>query len=118
MTDIQLLKALADTNRLKILKMLLEHSCCVKALALKLGLSESAVSQHLKILRDAGLAEGVRYGYYTHYRVNRELLEELKNQLEELIATSPVPGKGGCGMADEVGCTRKNDHKGGVSSPC
>lgn len=116
MTDIQLLKALADPSRMKIVERLLKHAYCVKALALELGMSESAISQHLKILRDAGLAEGVSYGYYTHYRINRELIQGLIAQLEALLATSPIAWNNGCDMAEAVGCRKKNNTKGGASS--
>ena len=45
------LKAIADETRLKIITLLLRHNYCVRALARKLELSESGVSQHLKVLR-------------------------------------------------------------------
>lgn len=48
-------KALADENRLLLLRLLLRRNCCVRALARQLDISEAAVSQHLKVLREAGL---------------------------------------------------------------
>ena len=60
------LKAIADETRMKILLLLLRHNYCVRALARKLELSEGAVSQHLKILRDAGLLIGEKKGYFMH----------------------------------------------------
>ncbi len=41
--DAQIFKALSDGSRLRILELLLERTYCVRALSLKLGLSESAV---------------------------------------------------------------------------
>jgi DNA-binding transcriptional ArsR family regulator len=52
------LKALGDSNRLDLIKILLKNDLCVGALARTLGLSESALSQHLKLLRGAGLVRG------------------------------------------------------------
>lgn len=52
------LKAIADETRMKILTLLLEHNYCVRALARSLELSEAAISQHLKVLREAGLLIG------------------------------------------------------------
>ncbi len=100
--DAQIFKALSDGSRLRILELLLERTYCVRALSLKLGLSESAVSQHMKVLRDADLVEGVSYGYYTHYRVRREPLEALGREL--LSLTQTVPGKKECDAASQVGC--------------
>lgn len=52
------LKAIADESRLKILKILLQKDCCVVALSRRLGISEAAVSQHLKVLKEANLVSG------------------------------------------------------------
>ena len=114
--DTRLLKALSDPNRLKIVELLMVHPYCVKALALRVELSESAISQHLKVLREAGLVEGVKYGYYTHYRVNRELLSELRAQLDALIALTGT-GRHRCDLAEEVCCAKRRENEGGIS-PC
>jgi ArsR family transcriptional regulator len=51
-------KALGDETRLKILALLFEHGFCVSALARLIGKSEAAVSQHIRILRKAGILKG------------------------------------------------------------
>ena len=53
--NIAAFKALADENRMLILRLLLRRNCCARALARQLDISEAAVSQHLKVLREAGL---------------------------------------------------------------
>ena len=58
----KILKALGEPRRFRLLQLMSHRSYCVRALAVKSGLSESAVSQHLKILREAGLVMGVRRG--------------------------------------------------------
>jgi len=63
----RLLKALGEPMRLKIYQSLLERKHCVRSLSRKLGISESAVSQHLKVMREAGLIYGEKHGYHTHY---------------------------------------------------
>jgi len=78
------LKALADEKRLKILEVLLKKDYCVKALARELELSESAVSQHLKKLREAGLVVGEKKGYWVHYVVQVDKVTELAERLIEL----------------------------------
>ena len=62
-----ILKALGEPMRLKIYQCLLERKHCVRSLSRKLGISESAVSQHLKVMREADLVYGQKYGYHTHY---------------------------------------------------
>ena len=94
--------ALSDGTRLRIVELLASREYCVRALSLKLNLSESAVSQHMKILRDAGLAEGMKYGYYTHYRLCREPLATLGQSLYELAETPHVRQE--CDAAAQVGC--------------
>ena len=78
------LKALADENRLQIVQLLLQHRHCVRALARKLSISEAAVSQHLKILKDVGLLSGERKGHHMHYEVNRDMLYALSREIEML----------------------------------
>ena len=56
MNTAPLYRALADDTRRKIITLLLEHSYCVSELARKLQVSESAVSQHLKVLKQADMA--------------------------------------------------------------
>jgi len=90
MNLIQTLKAIADENRMKILTMLLGGNFCVGALAGQLNISKPAVSQHLKILRKAGLIKGEKRGYWTHYMVERQVIAEISEQLRKLSA-QPQP---------------------------
>jgi len=76
------MKALADETRFKIFSMLLNSDWCVGALARKLGVTEANVSQHLQILRKAGLVVGEKRGYWTHYSVVPERLIEMSSALE------------------------------------
>jgi ArsR family transcriptional regulator len=81
------LKALADENRMKILAMLLNSDLCVGALATRLGISKPAVSQHLRILRKAGLVRGEKRGYWTHYMVARQAIVRIAEELNKLGET-------------------------------
>ena len=71
------IKALGDETRLKIIQLLLSKNYCVGALAKELDISESAVSQQLKILRKADLVIGEKRGYYVHYTVKTSILQEI-----------------------------------------
>lgn len=87
-----LFRALADDTRRRIVLLLLRHRYCVSALAKELGISESAVSQHLKVLKEAMLLCGERHGYYMHYDIDRERLRALARELDTLADTKrPAP---------------------------
>jgi len=91
---LNLYKALSDQKRLKLIDLLLAHDLCVGALASRLGISKPAVSQHLRILRIAGLVKGEKRGYWTHYSVDRNALHRIAEALHrkaELLSVS-----GGC----------------------
>jgi len=84
MSLIRSLKALADEKRMKILQMLLSSDLCVGALANYLGVLKPAISQHLRILRKVGLVRREKRGYWTHYIVDRQALERIAKELNEL----------------------------------
>ncbi len=71
----KLLKALGEPMRLKIFRQLLERKHCTRSLSKKLEISESAVSQHMKVLRESGLVYGERCGYHIHYFPSQEALD-------------------------------------------
>jgi len=102
------LKALAEETRLNLLSLLLTHDLCVGALAHRLGISEAAVSQHLQVLRKAGLVKGEKRGYWTHYAVERDALKDLAERLKA-IADQHSCAEGCCRRkaSDEVHCGRK-----------
>lgn len=109
MTDVeaQTLKALGDPKRFLLLQLMSQRGYCVGALAHASQLSESAVSQHLKILREAGLVYGVKRGYYTHYCVDKEALGRIIHELEEMCAVRRQPCDGpfyGCPEAEYIRC--------------
>ena len=83
------LKGLADKNRFHMIDLLLKHDFCVGALAHSLGISKAAVSQHLQILRKAGLVRGEKRGYWTHYAVNKEAIHKLADELKKMADAPP-----------------------------
>lgn len=88
-TSIAILKGLADKSRLRIIDLLLKHDFCVGALADHLEISKAAVSQHLQILRKAGLVSGEKRGYWTHYSVNKEAIYQIANELKKMADQPP-----------------------------
>ena len=78
-------KALAAPVRLRILRLLRGRALCVNALAARLDVTQGAVSQHLRILRQAGIVLGEKRGYYVHYRLNEESLAAWRQELDKLL---------------------------------
>jgi DNA-binding transcriptional ArsR family regulator len=74
--------ALADGTRLAIVARLADGPLAVGKLAAGLPVSRSAVSQHLKILKDAGLVEDMAAGNRRIYRLNPVALAALRDQLD------------------------------------
>ncbi len=76
----EVFQALSDPNRLRILEILLSvpHSICVNGIAKRLGISQSAVSQHLKVLKNNGLVIDRKESYYKHYSLNSERFHEVR----------------------------------------
>lgn len=104
----KILKALGDSKRYTLLQLMSQRSYCVRALARSSQLSESAVSQHLKILREAGLVYGVKRGYYTHYCVDRDAVAAVIAELEQMINVQRQPCDGpfyGCPEAEYIRCS-------------
>jgi ArsR family transcriptional regulator len=83
----EVFKALSDPTRLRLVRLLAEHegSLCVNALAHRLGVSQSAVSQHLRVLRQARLVEGERQGYHVHYSLDPARLERFRASVLETL---------------------------------
>ena len=83
---------LADPTRLKLLNLLYRqrepNALCVNALAFRLGVTQPAVSQHLKVLKEAGLVTGEKRGYRAHYFVNQEALAKAQRYLSEALEFS------------------------------
>lgn len=86
------LKALSDETRIRILGQLMDHELCGKALAARLDISEAAVSQHMRVLKDAGLVDGNKIGYWTHYSINRKTLVKISEELQDIAANIAPAG--------------------------
>jgi len=114
---VSILKALADETRFKLVNLLLKQDYCVGGLAIRLNISESAISQHLKVLRDAGIVKGDKRGYYTHYYVDQKVLKEAADQIIQLSRVIPVNQDCyyDCPKGDNPYSCNKHRHEGGES---
>jgi len=84
---------LSAETRIKIISLLKEKTLCVGALARHLNITQAAVSQHLRLLKDADLLIPDKRGYYVHYLVNEKTLKEWRGALSPLLDKEEVPCK-------------------------
>ncbi len=90
---VQLLKALGNPIRFQIMRTLAERQMCItQDIVDAMPLAQSTVSQHLKVLREAGLIHGEIEGPATCYCVNPEGVLWLKEQIESWLPTCCEPG--------------------------
>ena len=97
--------ALADPTRLKLVKLLCRQrdpdALCVNALAGLLGVTQSAVSQHLRVLRSIGLVKGERRGYHIHYFVNQDVLERCRRLVSDALSMEEPAEQNACQSCNE-----------------
>lgn len=82
------LKCIADENRFKILKLLLDDRHCVCQLQELLGKSQSSVSQHLSYFKDLELLNEEQDGKWIFYSINRDQFDKFLAELITLKANS------------------------------
>jgi len=81
----RIFKILSVDTRIRIIQLLKDRVLCVGALSVQLGITQGAVSQHLRVLRDAELVVAERRGYYIHYRLNEETLAQWRKDVTEQL---------------------------------
>jgi DNA-binding transcriptional ArsR family regulator len=102
----ELFKLLSVDKRIEIIELLKKEPMSVNALADALGITQSAVSQHLRVLRSAGLVKDERQGYWIYYSLNRDTLEKCRERLNRICT---------CGCLGEH-VNIKQTHK-GITKP-
>ncbi len=88
---IRVMKALSDPNRVRIIKILERKPLCVCEIRELVGLAQSTVSKHMKVLEEAGLVDFHKKGSWIIYRLTqgqesdyaRVMLENLKDWLTD-----------------------------------
>jgi DNA-binding transcriptional ArsR family regulator len=97
------LLALGDPTRLAILERLTERPSAVVDLARELPVSRPAVSQHLRVLKDAGLVVDQAVGNRRIYRVDPDGLADVRDQLERFWTKALAAYKATVEQASEEG---------------
>ncbi|MDD2228244.1 MAG: autorepressor SdpR family transcription factor [Candidatus Cloacimonetes bacterium] len=84
-------KAIADANRRKILLLLKKHTTLTPGeIAQHFEFSGAALSEHLKILRTAGLIYAQKRGQYIYYSLNTSVFEDIISWIMQVIDKSEV----------------------------
>lgn len=96
----EIFKALSDPTRLRLVQLL--NNCkpgvckggplCVNALAHQLRVTQSAVSQHLRVLRQTGLVRGARHGNFMHYSLDPNGLDRYREALRDTLGKDFITG--------------------------
>ena len=90
----EIFKVLSVETRVKIIELLKDKGPLgVKDISSTLGLTPPAISQHLKILKQAGLVRSERQGYWIPYSINENGMENCRDILNE-VCTCECQGTG------------------------
>ncbi|MFF3863926.1 ArsR/SmtB family transcription factor [Streptomyces sp. NPDC002209] len=86
--DTELIRVLADPLRLHIVTLLAQETLCTTHLVEETGARQTNLSNHLKVLREAGVVDTEPCGRYTYYRLRPEVIEALAGQFADLARTA------------------------------
>ncbi|WP_030198597.1 helix-turn-helix transcriptional regulator [Streptomyces sp. NRRL S-87] len=86
--DTDLLRVLADPLRLQIVTLLARETLCTTHLVDETGAKQTNLSNHMKVLREAGVVETEPCGRYIYYRLRPEVIEALAGQFADLAQTA------------------------------
>jgi DNA-binding transcriptional ArsR family regulator len=89
----ELFKLLSVDKRIEIIEHLKKGAMSVNAMANALKITQSAVSQHLRVLKAAGLVRDERKGYWIYYSLDREALEKCRRRLNRICTCGCMEGK-------------------------
>ena len=85
---IGVMESLSDPIRINILELMMSGEICVCDIVKVTGLSQSKISYHIKILKDSGLISDRQEGRWVYYKLDLEVLSDIKNWMGNLIQSS------------------------------
>ncbi|WP_327686300.1 ArsR/SmtB family transcription factor [Streptomyces sp. NBC_00467] len=86
--DTDLIRVLADPLRLQIVTLLAQETLCTTHLVEETGARQTNLSNHLKVLREAGVVETEPCGRFTYYRLRPDVIDALAGQFTHLAQTA------------------------------
>ncbi|MHC4638380.1 MAG: ArsR/SmtB family transcription factor [Planctomycetota bacterium] len=81
----EIFKVLSVDARVRIVQLLKRRSLCVTEITSQLGITQAATSQHLRVLKDAGLVKFQKQGFHVYYHLNKQNLARLDKATGELL---------------------------------
>lgn len=84
----ELIRVIADPIRLRIVTLLSRETLCTTHLVEETGARQTNLSNHLRVLREAGVVETEPCGRFTYYRLRPDVLTVLAGSLAELAETA------------------------------
>ncbi|MEU9067950.1 metalloregulator ArsR/SmtB family transcription factor [Streptomyces sp. NPDC048306] len=86
--DPDVIRVLGDPLRLRIVTLLARETLCTTHLVEETGARQTNLSNHMKVLREAGIVETEPCGRYTYYKLRPEVMAGLSEQFAELAAAA------------------------------
>ena len=84
--EAKVFKAFCDERRLRILELLQSGEKCACILIEEMGMPQSSLSYHMKILCDSGVVIGRKEGKWMYYSLSEEGLDRVMETLKEIKA--------------------------------
>ena len=78
-------KLLSVEARVRIVQALKRKSLCVTELTSQLGISQEATSQHLRVLKDAGIVKFQKQGFHVYYHLDKQGMAQLHRAVNDLL---------------------------------
>ncbi|WP_371627323.1 metalloregulator ArsR/SmtB family transcription factor [Streptomyces sp. NBC_01116] len=91
--DPDVMRALGDPLRLRIVNLLARETLCTTHLVEETGARQTNLSNHLRVLREAGLVETEPCGRFTYYRLRPDVLAGLSGQFAALAESARTAGE-------------------------
>ncbi|MBQ0850595.1 ArsR/SmtB family transcription factor [Streptomyces sp. NPDC057620] len=86
--DTDLIRVLADPLRLHIVTLLARETLCTTHLVEETGAKQTNLSNHLRVLREAGVVETEPCGRFTYYKLRPDVIDRLAGQFADLAASA------------------------------
>ncbi|MBT2415329.1 ArsR/SmtB family transcription factor [Streptomyces sp. ISL-12] len=86
--DTDLIRVLADPLRLRIVTLLARETLCTTHLVEETGARQTNLSNHLRVLREAGVVETEPCGRFTYYKLRPDVIAQLAGQFADLAESA------------------------------
>ncbi|ONK16138.1 metalloregulator ArsR/SmtB family transcription factor [Streptomyces sp. MP131-18] len=93
--DTDVIRVLADPLRMRIVTLLAHETLCTTHLVAETGAKQTNLSNHLRVLREAGIVDTEPCGRFTYYRLRPEVVAALAGQFTELAAEARATAEAG-----------------------